>query len=161
MSRIGGFQAPDVPRFTCTEIRNKSDRERRGSASDRGYDSEWKRLRGWHLKREMNCRICCFRGKVTKATMVNHNIPVQDAPQFRLDKNNLTSACKHCHDTTIRALEDMARKLGDITILRDWMEDPSLWPRGWSFTAKAFPRMLRDKRARETLAHEDRSSRGE
>jgi 5-methylcytosine-specific restriction enzyme A len=153
------FSQPDLPRFTCVTpaVRYANDRERRGSSSDRGYDSEWKRLRGWHLKREPNCRECYFRGRLTAATMVNHVIPIQDAPELRLDKRNLSSVCKDHHDTVIRDLERLARKMDDVELLRFWLEDPSTRPHGHAYEAKGFPRLLRNQRSKKAQDDENGS----
>jgi 5-methylcytosine-specific restriction endonuclease McrA len=144
------FGAPEVPRFTCVtpKVRYQRDRERRGSASDRGYDSDWSRLRGWHLKAEPTCRECYFRGRLNKAEIVNHIIPVRLRPDLRLAKDNLSSVCKAHHDTVIRDLEAIAEQMDEIELLRSWLEDPSTRPHGHAFEAKGFPRYLRDRRAK-------------
>jgi 5-methylcytosine-specific restriction enzyme A len=143
------FGLPDLPRFTCVtpKIRHERDQERRGSAHDRGYDSDWKRLRGWHLKREPLCRECYARGRRVPAEMVNHVIPVRHRPDLRLDKDNLSSTCKAHHDTVIRELEALAEKAGDIELLKEWLSDPSTRPASHAYEAKGFPRLLRERHA--------------
>lgn len=38
-------------------------------------------------------------GRVTAATVVDHIVPVREAPDRRLDPDNLQPLCKHCHDS--------------------------------------------------------------
>lgn len=145
---------PDVPRFTCVPAFEKHKREFRGSAHERGYDNDWKRLRSYHLKVEPLCRECYFRGRKTPADMVNHNIPVRHAPDLRLDRANLSSMCKLHHDTVIAELERLAESMNDIEALRLWLADPVTRPGHHGYQPKGFPRLLRD--ANRPLADERR-----
>lgn len=154
---ILSFGVSGVPVFTCVapNVRHARDRERRGSADDRGYDSEWRRLRGWHAKREPLCRECYFRGRLNKVEIVNHTVPIRHRPERRLDKSNLSSVCKAHHDTVIRDLEALAESLGDVDLLNLWLADPATRPVGHAYEAKGFPRLLRERREG---GNEDRAS---
>lgn len=137
-----GFSPPDLPRFTCRPA--YTDRERRrGSAQDRGYDSEWNRLSKRHAEREPLCRECYFRGRRRPWEITNHIIPVRDRPDMRLDEANLSSLCKACHDSVIRDLEAVARRMGDIGLMAAWLADPMSRPVHLRYEAKGFPRVLR------------------
>ena len=138
------FSGADVPQFTCRPVASAREKQR-GSARDRGYDTDWNRLSKWHAKREPLCRECYFRGRRKPWELTNHVLPVKDRPDRRLDKENLSSACKPCHDTVIRELEDVARRMGNIDLLQAWMSDPATRPPRYRYTAKGFPRILRER----------------
>lgn len=136
-----GFPQPEIPRFTCRPVHAERER-RRGSAKDRGYDRDWDRLSKWHASREPLCRECYFRGRHRPWELTNHVIPLRDRPDLRLDAKNLSSSCKSCHDSVIRELEGIARRMGDISLMVDWLSDPSTRPVRYRYTAAAFPRIL-------------------
>lgn len=133
------FAPADIVRFQCRPV--VRERERRGSAAERGYDHEWTKLSVAHRKREPLCRICGFRGIVTAVQMVNHTIPIRHRPDLRLDRNNLSSSCFRCHDTVIRDLERRAEEMNDIMILQSWLQDPATWPEEIAFEAERKPRL--------------------
>jgi 5-methylcytosine-specific restriction protein A len=68
----------------------------RGSASSRGYDSVWRRLRKMQLAREPLCRECAKTQRITSAAEVDHVIPIRQGGA-RLDAANLQSLCRSCH----------------------------------------------------------------
>src|SRR5262245_6843632 len=51
----------------------------------RGYDSDWERLRASVLKAQPYCVPCEAEGVTRQARMVDHIIPVRLAPERRLD----------------------------------------------------------------------------
>lgn len=71
--------------------------KRRGSASSRGYDVTWRRLRLRHLGDEPLCRFCAQAGRTVAATEVHHSVKLADRPDLRLDHAVLVSLCKSCH----------------------------------------------------------------
>ena len=77
---------------------------KRASPSARGYDSKWKALRNWWLRRHPLCLHC-----KKPATDVDHIIPFQSATsleereKLRLSMDNLRSLCKSCHAKVTRA----------------------------------------------------------
>jgi 5-methylcytosine-specific restriction protein A len=76
------------------------EREReRGSASARGYDRAWQRLRDQVLREEPLCRRCKFEDRVTAAVDVHHVIDVRDRPDLRLVRSNLEPLC-HSHHSS-------------------------------------------------------------
>lgn len=70
----------------------------RGSASARGYDRTWQKVRAQHLSIEPLCRFCHGRGLTVAAEIVDHIVPIARAPGLRLVDSNLRSLCKPCHD---------------------------------------------------------------
>lgn len=71
-------------------------RDRRGSASSRGYGAPWRRLRKRILARDMGlCQPCLDLGRVTQADAVDHI--VNKAQGGTDDPSNLQSICDACH----------------------------------------------------------------
>ena len=95
----------------CGPLRRQSAAEhdeRRGDATERGYDARWRRVRHLHLLAEPLCRMCREAGRVRPAVLVDHITPIRDGGA-RLDDDNLQSLCRQCHDE--KPAED-ARKRG-------------------------------------------------
>jgi 5-methylcytosine-specific restriction enzyme A len=69
--------------------------ERRGSASARGYDARWRRLRAMVLAREPLCRLCRATGRVVEAVEVDHIVRKRAGGRDELD--NLQPLCRPCH----------------------------------------------------------------
>lgn len=89
----------DLRRITAAEHD-----ERRGDATERGYDARWRRLRKMHLAAEPLCRMC---GR--PADLVDHITPIRDGGE-RLDDDNLQSLCRSCHDE--KTQEDVRKRRG-------------------------------------------------
>jgi 5-methylcytosine-specific restriction protein A len=70
----------------------------RGSACKRGYDRAWQKVRAVHLQREPLCRFCFEQGTLRPADVVDHVQTINERPDLRLDRANLRSLCKPCHD---------------------------------------------------------------
>lgn len=86
----------------------------RGSAASRGYDAAWRRLRADHLRRHPLCRMCLAAGLVNdgrltpdgrinpvpakRSPVVDHIVPIAQAPERRLDRSNLQTLCATHHD---------------------------------------------------------------
>lgn len=70
----------------------------RGTNKERGYSTDWNKLRNAYITEHPLCERCEEQGHVTEATEVNHKIPFSgvDDP-LRLDPNNLESVCTPCH----------------------------------------------------------------
>jgi 5-methylcytosine-specific restriction enzyme A len=72
--------------------------QQRGTSSERGYDSEWRKLRLVALKRDNYlCLECLKSDRPTQAKEVHHIIGIDINPNLRLDLDNLASVCKPCH----------------------------------------------------------------
>jgi len=93
------------------------------------YNSrEWRNLREYKLSIDPFCEICKKFGYDTvPASCVDHQKDIIDAPELRLDINNLTSMCGSCHSrksfkkllkTNNKANEK--RKKQTLTIKRLW-----------------------------------------
>jgi 5-methylcytosine-specific restriction protein A len=102
--------------------RNRERENRRGSAASRGYDKDWRRVRLAVLDTEPCCRVCMSEDRVTPAVLVDHIVPLDIAPERRLDRTNLQPLCTLCH--AIKTADDMARyrRAGDS------LDEQLLWP---------------------------------
>lgn len=77
----------------------------KGSASERGYDGTWKRLREAHVAAHPLCEDCLLEGVVNPEQIeVDHVRAFNglDDP-LRLDPSNLRSLCKRHHQIKTRA----------------------------------------------------------
>jgi 5-methylcytosine-specific restriction protein A len=78
---------------------HKSDADMyRPSSNERGYDSRWRAYRASYLSRHPLCVECEKQGRVTRATDVDHIVPVkgQDDPLFWKESNH-QSLCGFHH----------------------------------------------------------------
>lgn len=102
---------------------------RRGSANSRGYDHDWNQLSLWWRRRHPFCAECEAEGHPgVPVDVVDHQIPVADAPDRRLDPTNLWSLCAHHHNGLKARLERYARQHGLIDMLPTWCRCPELRP---------------------------------
>jgi len=72
----------------------------RASATNRGYDADWRRLRDAKLAANplCECEDCARDKRVTVAQVVDHIQPIAERPELRLAWSNLRSMAKTCHD---------------------------------------------------------------
>ena len=71
--------------------------ERRGSASSRGYDRRWQRIRAMYLRAHPLCVDCQAERRVTAATEVHHIKALRDGGDHNDD--NLMALCKSHHSS--------------------------------------------------------------
>lgn len=76
----------------------------RKSASSRGYNSGWRKMRARFLQQPENvfCVECMKRGVLTRATVVDHIIPHRGDQELFWDQSNWQALCKSCHDRKTR-----------------------------------------------------------
>jgi 5-methylcytosine-specific restriction enzyme A len=81
------------------KFRLKEHEQRRGTSSERGYNSTWKKARDTYLKKHPFCEVCKKEGRLTWGTAVDHIVPVingqQDPNLWNI--NNWESICQSCH----------------------------------------------------------------
>jgi len=65
----------------------------RGTATQRGYNAHWRRVRAAVLADEPLCRRCREAGRVTPAAEVHH----RDGNAHNLARDNLEPLCRSCH----------------------------------------------------------------
>ena len=78
--------------------------DKRGSSSERGYDSRWQKLRLYKLAKDGLCERCETNGEVEKAVLVHHIKPISSGGEA-LDYDNLMSLCTRCHVDIHKELE--------------------------------------------------------
>ena len=71
--------------------------DNRDNSNERGYDRQWQKLRAWYIKRHPLCEKCLTHNILTPVEEVHHIQPVDEAPERRLDPDNLMSLCRSCH----------------------------------------------------------------
>jgi 5-methylcytosine-specific restriction protein A len=83
-------------------VREKKKREKeydkeRGTASERGYDRAWSKVRKLKLKQDPLCEECLKKGRTEKAVVVHHIVEISQGGE-RLALDNLMSLCRDCHE---------------------------------------------------------------
>ncbi|WP_440863908.1 HNH endonuclease [Staphylococcus shinii] len=100
------------------EENNKYDKQRFNNDKEvrQTYNtSRWKTIRKQTLIRDMhNCLYCLHNGIYTRATVVDHYIPVRDAYERRYDATNLISSCSACN--TRKAVDEDKLRSNQITL---------------------------------------------
>jgi|SRR5690606_5488580 len=79
------------------EVKRGYDKQR-GSASQRGYNAQWRKARKRYLTEHPLCVECEKNGRLTPATVVDHIIPHKGDMQLFWDESNWQPLCKPCHD---------------------------------------------------------------
>lgn len=83
----------------CTDHIHLIDADRREadkyreSATSRGYDWQWRKVRAVKLAQNPVCESCGY-----PADTVHHIQPVEKYPDLRLAIDNLMSLCRECHE---------------------------------------------------------------
>ena len=81
---------------------------RRGSSTERGYDSDWEHVA--EQRRMLDCGLCqrcLLEGLVRASQIVDHIIPIHVRPDWRLEIGNTQVLCFDCH--TVKTSEDTQR----------------------------------------------------
>lgn len=89
----GSYRCPEHP---LPPRSYQEEDARRGSASERGYDHRWRKLRDAHLKKQPLCQRCIVDGVIKPADLVDHIVALNDGGP-RLDPRNLSSLCEAHH----------------------------------------------------------------
>ena len=96
---------PGCPNLTegtyCTEHKRLMDARYDARCRDRGaadfyHSREWKHLRQNYLIEHPFCVECWGKGKLTKADVVDHIIPIKQGGPA-LEESNLQALCASCH----------------------------------------------------------------
>jgi len=116
------------PRYpTAMPARRRENRERT-SASARGYDHLWQKVRDRFIRSSPFCKFCEQVGRdATLADEVDHIVPLRDGGD-RLKKVNLQSLCTTHHNGLKRQMETYAREHGCTDMLPEWCDDPTKRP---------------------------------
>ena len=72
--------------------------QRRGTATERGYNSRWQKERATFLRLNPLCVVCEREGRIEPATVVDHITPHKGNMDLFWNVNNWQSLCKKHHD---------------------------------------------------------------
>jgi 5-methylcytosine-specific restriction enzyme A len=75
-------------------------------ASEFYHSTEWRRCRQNFLIEHPFCEECRKHGRLTRATLVDHIVPIRQGGAA-LDENNLQALCSSCHGR--KSIEDGSR----------------------------------------------------
>jgi 5-methylcytosine-specific restriction enzyme A len=81
-----------MPHWPRPEPKPRPADDDRPSASERGYDSDWSKLRKKFLREHPQCAKC---GRA--AYIAHHIVPIDEGGE-RLDEGNLMAMCRNCHE---------------------------------------------------------------
>lgn len=98
--RDGSGRCPkhhDVKRQADKQQQRQYDKER-GSSSQRGYGSRWRKARAAYLCAHPLCEVCLKQGLVVPAEVVDHIVPHKGDQGLFWDSSNWQALCKPCHD---------------------------------------------------------------
>ncbi|OOR83903.1 HNH endonuclease [Moraxella canis] len=86
------------PGFPDAIVPKQRYKDKRPSASKRGYDSRWRHARLAFLDDNPLCVMCQANGLLVAATVVDHIIPHRGNQARFWDISNWQALCKTCHD---------------------------------------------------------------
>lgn len=75
----------------------KTPDQRRGTATQRGYDVHWRRARLAFLREHPLCVTCLDEGRTIAATIVDHKIPHRGSEALFWDEGNWQALCFRHH----------------------------------------------------------------
>lgn len=81
--------------------RDAQDRDRRGSAHQRGYGAKWQAYRRRFLQQHPLCLLCGGEGRIEPATVVDHVVPHKGDQRLFWDASNHRPLCKPHHDRIV------------------------------------------------------------
>lgn len=83
----------------------KQDAERRGTAAERGYGSQWRKARAGFLRKHPLCCCCEANGRVTPATMVDHVVPHEGDWSLFWRREDWQGLCDDCNQRIKQPIE--------------------------------------------------------
>lgn len=87
--------------------------DERGSSTERGYGSRWRKARAAYLTKHPLCVMCEAQGRVTAATVVDHIVPHRgDSALFWDSANNWQALCAPCHNGHKQRMEKSGAVVG-------------------------------------------------
>ena len=112
---------------------------RRGSASERGYNSVWRSFRNRFLKEHPLCAYCLKQNVVTMATVVDHIIPHRGDADLFWRQGNHQSLCTTCHSSIKQREENKQAKEANLHHQAGQVADISLLMPVAAFPVKCGP----------------------
>jgi 5-methylcytosine-specific restriction protein A len=93
------------PRKQAEAQRQRSLAERRGTKTERGYNSRWERASKRHRREHPLCVCCKANSRTREAHLVDHIIPHKGDDALFWDPANWQSLCNWCHEHIKKQLE--------------------------------------------------------
>jgi len=100
-------------------------RERRPEWRRLYNTARWRKLRLVVLADEPTCRLCSDRGKLSAATVVDHETPHKGDQTLFWSRSNLRALCKRCHDRKT-ASQDNDRSFGRWQRIPTFIKPPAV-----------------------------------
>lgn len=95
----GNLAAPNSSRCeTHTRKDKQINDERRGTSTERGYDSAWSHVRKLKADCSPLCEACLLKNIERPLDVVHHIKPIEFYPELRLVMENLQSLCSWHHE---------------------------------------------------------------
>lgn len=94
-----------APHERSREQRAREYDDRRGSASERGYDWRWHKASRAYLAEHPLCVMCEARGETSAATVVDHVIPHKGDALLFWDRTNWQGLCVTDH-SRVKQIEE-------------------------------------------------------
>lgn len=91
----------DGPCPRCTKARAKTS-TKRGTTSERGYDSIWRKMSERFRAEHPLCGKCAEANIVRASECVDHVIPHEGKPELLYNWDNLQALCWSCHSRKTR-----------------------------------------------------------
>ena len=85
------------PGYRSDAQRKKDFDATRGTSTERGYNSRWRKARLTYLKKNPLCKHCEKEHRVTPATELDHIIPHKGDSKLFWDTSNWQGLCKQHH----------------------------------------------------------------
>lgn len=95
------------------------------SQSGKYAEAKWIKIRNYVLMNEPICRMCFEKfNRITEATVVDHIIPAEEAPELFYEIDNLRPLCDSCHRyvTNVTGTKSDPRNLAKGKKLMDDLE---------------------------------------
>jgi 5-methylcytosine-specific restriction endonuclease McrA len=93
------------PRRRAEATRQRDLAQRRGTKTERGYNSHWERESKRHRIEHPLCVCCKANGRVKAAALVDHIVPHKGDDALFWDPANRQSLCNWCHERIKKPLE--------------------------------------------------------
>lgn len=78
----------------CIPVPKKRHKQK---TTERGYGWDWQQLSLRYRTQHPLCERCYKANRLKPADHVHHRVPINEAPELRMDITNLMSLCEECH----------------------------------------------------------------
>ncbi len=86
------------PTSRRTEANRRESRRHHLKTTERGYGWDWQCFRARIVQQRPICEDCLDQGQVRPTEELHHIQKIKDAPDRKLDPDNVRALCSRCHD---------------------------------------------------------------